>query len=239
MGRKATVDLIATGAPRTMSTREIAELTGKNHADVLRDVRNMLEQLDERASSFAGTYQVPGPNGSERSAPCFNLPKDLTITLVSGYSVPLRHRIVKRWQELEAQQAPGLPRSFAEALRLAADQAEQIERQQQALALAAPKVEFVDRFVSADTGAMGFRQVAKLLKVKEPEFRSWLLDRKIMYRLGGVLTPHSDHITAGRFQTRAGEANGHAYSRAMFTPKGVEWIAGEWAKHQIREGQTQ
>ena len=37
----------------TMTSREIAELTGKNHADVLRDIRNMLEVLKKDASIFA------------------------------------------------------------------------------------------------------------------------------------------------------------------------------------------
>lgn len=91
------MNLIAVGAQRTMSSREIAELTEKNHADVLRDIRSMLKQLGLLASSFAGYYIAD--NGKQN--PCFDLPKDLTITLVSGYSVQMRHRIVKRWQELE------------------------------------------------------------------------------------------------------------------------------------------
>ncbi len=94
---------------RTMSSREIAELTEKNHADVLRDIRNMLEQLGLTASSFAGSYK----DSTGRTLPAFDLPEDLTITLVSGYSVQMRHRIVKRWQELEAAAppaaAPALP----------------------------------------------------------------------------------------------------------------------------------
>lgn len=46
-----------TEAGLTMTSREIAELTGKNHADVLRDIRNMLEVLKKDASIFAGIYK--------------------------------------------------------------------------------------------------------------------------------------------------------------------------------------
>jgi len=105
----------------TMSSREIAELTGKRHADVLRDIRSMLEDLQIDACKFASVYV--DAKGEKRSACC--LPKDLTITLVSGYNVTMRHRIVTRWMELEAAQAPApsfaLPKTFAEALRLSAD----------------------------------------------------------------------------------------------------------------------
>ncbi len=89
-----------------MSTREIAELTGKRHDHVMVDARNMLEQLGLTSPEFSGHL----PDAYGRSQPIFNLPKDLTLTLVSGYSVPLRHRIVTRLQELEAKaQGPALP----------------------------------------------------------------------------------------------------------------------------------
>jgi phage antirepressor YoqD-like protein len=41
----------------------------------------------------------------------------------------------------------------------------------------------------------------------------------------------------GRFVIKAGvsRTSEHAYNTAKFTPKGVEWIAGEWAKHQVRQ----
>lgn len=89
----------------TMSSREIAELTGKRHDHVMRDIRNMLEELGITGPSFGGSYQ----DSTGRTLPCFNLPKDLTITLVSGYSVQMRHRIVTRWMELEAQQQAAVP----------------------------------------------------------------------------------------------------------------------------------
>lgn len=94
----------AANAPLTMSSLEIAELTGKRHADVMRDVRSMLIQLlgDER--KFASVYN--DAKGEQR--PCFNLPKRECLILVSGYDIKLRARIIDRWQELEERAAaPG------------------------------------------------------------------------------------------------------------------------------------
>lgn len=144
---------------------------------------------------------------------------------------------VRRWvlERLKEREAPKVPTTMAQALRLAAEQAELLERQQAQLALAAPKVEYVDRYVAAN-GALGFRQVAKLLKAKEPEFRAFLEDKKILYRLQGKLTPYQNHIEAGRFELKTGVTqNEHAFTQARFTPKGVKWVAGEWAKYQLTQ----
>jgi phage regulator Rha-like protein len=101
-----------TNATLTMSSREIAELTGKRHGDVIRDIRNMLEQLGDDAN----LRHVVETKDTRGYTDCFNLPKDLTITLVSGYNVQMRYAITQRWMELEAQQAPKLPTTFAEAV---------------------------------------------------------------------------------------------------------------------------
>tara|TARA_R110002020_G_scaffold355612_1_gene568299 strand:- start:7 stop:669 length:663 start_codon:yes stop_codon:yes gene_type:complete len=98
------------------------------------------------------------------------------------------------------------------------------------LALAAPKVAFVNRFIES-TGNKSFREVAKMLKANEREFRNFLCDSKVMYQLGGGWTAHANHIDAGRFYVTGGEANGHAYTTCKFTPKGIEYIAGKWIAH--------
>lgn len=46
--------IMPSGSGATMSSREIAELTGKRHDHVMRDVRSMLEQLEKDAPSFGG-----------------------------------------------------------------------------------------------------------------------------------------------------------------------------------------
>jgi len=76
----------------SMSTREIAELTGKDHKHVMRDFRDMCEALEITESSFGLSYK----DSTGRTLPMYSLPKDLTTTLISGYSIPMRHKIVQR-----------------------------------------------------------------------------------------------------------------------------------------------
>jgi phage antirepressor YoqD-like protein len=125
-----------------------------------------------------------------------------------------------------------IPQSYADALQLAADQARQIDTQTKALALAAPAVAFVDRYTKA-TGSEPLRVVAKLLKISERRFVRFLEDRKIMYRLGGKLTPFAQHVDAGRFEVTPGEANGHAFAQARFTPEGIRWVSALVGKLEI------
>lgn len=99
-----------------MSSREIAELTGKRHDNVMADIRKMLVDLGLHAPDFSGTYITERGNKYE----CFNLPKRETLILVSGYSAELRAKIIDRWQELEARvTAPtpvALTHSYTDAL---------------------------------------------------------------------------------------------------------------------------
>ena len=55
---------------RTMTSREIAEITGKEHFHVMRDIRSMLLELQLDESNFGCTYQ----DAAGRMQPCFNLP---------------------------------------------------------------------------------------------------------------------------------------------------------------------
>lgn len=75
------------GETLTMSSREIATLTGKDHKHVLTDVRNMLDELGEGLAGFSATYIHP-QNG--QSYVEYNLPKRESIILVSGYNIKMR-----------------------------------------------------------------------------------------------------------------------------------------------------
>lgn len=212
----------------SMSSIEIAELVGSRHDKV----KQSIERLAAR-----GAIQLP-PLGEVRNhlgqaVEQYQVCKRDSFVVVAQLSPEFTAALVDRWQELEQGQGAKLPTTFAEALRLAAEQAELIEAQGHALAIAAPKVEFVDNYVDS-TGLKGFRQTAKLLGANEARFREFLLDKKIMYRMGGEWQAYSGHIDAGRFDVKTGTSDsGHAFNQTKFTPKGVTWVAGLWAQYKL------
>ena len=224
--------LIAMNNEVTMSSREIAELVGKEHKHVMRDLRVLSEQLGDM---FEGVVQFWTHPQNKQQYEEYAIKRDTCITLLTGYDSVSRMKVIKRWQELESAQKPAIPQTYAAALLEAGRLAMELEQAEVQLAIAAPKAEFVDRYVDA-TGTYGFRQVAKMLSVKENWFSDFLIEKAVMYRLSGKLTAHSEHIDAGRFMARAGVAkNDHAYTECRFTSKGVEWVAGEIAKHKAAE----
>jgi len=129
-------ELIKIDGVLAMDSREIAELTGKAHDKVVADIVNQLEIVGDIAA-FRDIYY----DSMNRRQLCYKLPYRETMILVSGYSVEIRARIIDRWMELERDNAPSIPKTYAEALQLAADQAKEIETKTAELAIAAPKVE--------------------------------------------------------------------------------------------------
>ena len=86
-----------------------------------------------------------------------------------------------RTREAETRPSVLVPQTFAEALRLAADQQEQIEAQRAAIEAAAPKVAYVDQFLRNDD-ACTLRIYAKQMNVKEGELRALLIDKKVIFK---------------------------------------------------------
>ena len=87
--------------PIVMSSKDIADLTKKQHKHVLADCRKMFSELDLTAAEFSATVPYTAANNSTRHREVYNLDHDLMMTLVTGYSTKLRHAVVSRWRQLE------------------------------------------------------------------------------------------------------------------------------------------
>lgn len=122
-----------------ISSLEIAELTGKRHADVMRDIRNLLEQIDdEDKRSFALSSYV-SEQGKE--LPCYAMTKKGSLCLASGYDARLRMKIINRWEELEMKERATLPATYKDALLALVAK---IEEQEKTQALLEAKEEELD-----------------------------------------------------------------------------------------------
>ena len=187
--------LIAMSSEMTMGTKEIADLLGKNHSDIKRSAERLQESGVIGVSQPLAESQFT--NGQGREFMEYRIGKLDSITLVAQNCPQFTAALVKRWDELERGAAnQKIPQTYAAALLEAGRLALELEKSQEQLAIAAPKAEFVDRYVDS-SGTYGFRQAAKMLDIKESDFRTFLLDNAIMYRLGGKLTAYANHIEAG------------------------------------------
>lgn len=217
------ISVTAPSTVQTMSSKEIADLTGKRHDHVLADIRNMFEQLKIDSTEFSGQYK----DSTGRLLPCFNLDKELSTCLVSGYNVQLRMAIIKRWNELETQHSFAVPTTFSQALLLAAQLEEQKEQlalkvaqQQQVIEVTQPKADVYDVIANRDN-TYTIRDTAKLLKMRPIDLTNWLLANGWIYgRSAASYKPCSQHdrnhlkLVASAYGTQV-----------RVTSKGLVWIA--------------
>ena len=173
--------------PISMSSLEIAELTGKRHDNVMADIRVMLTELhgEEGLLKFQASYI----NSQNKEQPCFKLPKRESLILVSGYNITMRAKIIDRWQQLEGRATLAPPLNPANISRMdlikIAMQAEQERLVLEAkVEVLAPKAAIFDRIADAD-GAMGLQAAAKALQQSPNKFCDWLRKNHWIYRRAG------------------------------------------------------
>lgn len=213
----------------TMSSLEIADLTGKQHKDVIRDIRNMLNQLEIHSAQFCAQYK----DSTGRSLPMFNLPKRETLVLVSGYNVTMRARIIDRWQELEQKESAQfkMPKTLSEALLLAGQQAALAEERQRLLEQQKPKVEFAETVERSD-GTLTMGEFAKLLpkewEIGRNKLFKWLRDNKYLMKDN---VPYQRYVNEGLFEVieKVNEYDSQDYINllTLITGKGQLYVTGK------------
>jgi len=213
---------LISGNSLTMTSREIAELTGKQHSHVMRDIETMLEQLGERPEGYIQLWAHP-QNGQQYRE--YALDREHTECLVTGYSASLRMKVIKRLHELEGQQH--LPQTFSEALRLAADLADQNQQLETQLAIAAPKVEFAERVGEAKGVLIG--NFAKAIGMGPNKLFAWMREHRVLISSGARHNvPFQEYMDRGYFTVRETPVLTNHGIQISFTTqitgKGQQWL---------------
>lgn len=214
----------------TMSSREVADLTGKEHKNVMRDIRAMLIELHGEGGMLSFEHTQTNPQNGQ-SYPCFNLPKRETYILISGYSIPLRAKIIDRWQELEAQTQRPDPMQVLNdpsAMRgLLLTYSEKVIALEATNAALAPKAEVYDRLLDAD-GSVGVRKAAKILGIPERRFVHWLIEHKWLFRekydaelQAYVPKIHAGYVRHNMRHFQGSEGEDKTRNTVRFTPRGM------------------
>ena len=206
-----------------MSSREIAALCEKQHTKVMA-VINDLTSGGIAKSATPNDYVNEQNNQTYRE---YFLDKRDSLIVVARMSPEFTAAIIDRWQELESG-AHLIPKTMAEALRLAADQAELIENQALQIERDAPKVEFVDKYVDSE-GLRGLQEAAKSLGFRPRSFTESLKADKFLYYAGNSLLPIQSHIQRGLFRVVEGEHKGHNFNQTKITAKGMAYFAKRYA----------
>jgi phage regulator Rha-like protein len=212
----------------TMSSREIAELTGKRHDNVKRTIDTL---AGDRVISFPQIEENPAATG--RPGKNYLIGKRDSFVVVAQLSPEFTARLVDRWQELEEQSAPGIPANYAEALQLAADQARENTRLLSVIELQAPKVAAIKRLAAAE-GAICITDAAKQLGIPPSKLFDWMQANRWIYRRGGstrwvaaeprIRSGYMKHkVTALKPDTETGIER--AAFQALVTPKGLTRLA--------------
>ncbi|WP_330168789.1 phage regulatory protein/antirepressor Ant [Bartonella grahamii] len=180
---------------QTMSSREIAELCGKQHAHIMRDIRQMLGELypEGGQSKFGSTYL--DKQGKPQN--CYHLPKRECLILVSGYNMTLRARIIDRWQELEKQAViPQIDYSSPQVmLGVLTYLKNENEQKDNIIANLKPKAMALES-LQRHNGLFSLTEAAKILEMQPKQFIQFLQQKGWIYRraAGGNLLPYQDKI---------------------------------------------
>lgn len=181
----------------TMSSLQIAQITGKRHDHVLRDIESILEEAGIGAPKFGGTYL----DVQNKERPCYNLPRRECDLVISGYSVKYRLAIIDRWQELEAKAAA--PRDPMEILKdpaamrgLLLTYSEKVLELETTVSTLTPKAEALDRLTLAD-GSVCITVAAKLIQVRPKELFTYLQKETWIYRRGAHWSAYQYRIQQG------------------------------------------
>lgn len=206
---------LTAGNAVTMSSREIAELVGTTHDSVLKTIRSLID----RGVVFGNETPYIHPQNGQ-SYPEFLLDYRNTMVVVSGYSPEVRARIIDRWQELEARPSTN-ELTRLEILQIALDAEKSRIKAEEALALAAPKVQFFDKVVERST-LMSATQVAQKIGMSAVSMNK-MLDALDVYskNVKRARVFKQWFIDKGYGELKQTELG---YSQPLFTTAGEAWV---------------
>lgn len=221
------------GTPVTDSLK-VAGVFGKQHKNIIQAVRNLLGSAENSAHArwfYESTYL--DAQGKQR--PMFVMNRDgfslLAMGLTGAKALQFKVAFIDQFNKMEevvkqvAQQSqPNLPTTFAEALRLAAEQAEKIEEQQRQIEAERPRVLF-SQAVETSQDSILIGELAKIIcqngvDIGEKRLFTWLRSSGYLCQQGERYNqPTQKALEMGLFELRKVTINVGDHTKVRTTTK--------------------
>jgi Rha family phage regulatory protein len=209
-------------------SREIAEMTGKEHKNIIRDIETYIHSLESsdlsdgvipHVSEFfiPGEYMAGSPPRRYKQYLLTRKGCDMVANKMTGEKgVLFTAAYVTRFEEMEKKLTAPIPKSREEIIQAGYIALQELVEEMR------PKAEYFDALVDRKLNT-NFRDTAKELHVKESDFIKFLEAKKYIYRdQGGKIKPYAQHVP-GIFELKEFAANtGHAGIQTLITPRGRE-----------------
>jgi len=223
---------------QTMTSLQIAEITGKRHSDVMRAIRTMEDAWSKVNGRNFALVEYTDAKGEKR--PCYSLTKTECLYIATKFNDEARAKLVLRWETLEraeAERHPNVPTTFKEALLLAVAQQEQIEQQQALIAEQAgaisemqPKVSYCDIILQSPS-TVTVTQIAQDYGKSAKAFNKLLHTLGIQRKVGRQWVLYSQYIANGYVQSATepmrNSNTGRTYTYSKWTQKGRIFLYNE------------
>ena len=235
----------------TMTSLEIAEVTGRNHKDVMRSIREMEDAWVKVNGRKFALVEYKDAKGEMR--PCYSLSKTECLYIATKFNDEARAKLILRWEELETNEVSliKVPKTFAEALRLAADQAEKLEAQEKMLeasskeivelsstiATMQPKVTYVDKIL-ASKETVTTTQIAQDYGQSAKAFNILLRNFGIQHKVGGQWILYAKYLPNRYVQSDTisiehKDGSSGSVMHTKWTQKGRLFLYEELKKHNV------
>ncbi len=222
----------------------VAEKFEKQHKDVLEAVRKLTsaENSADLSQMFA---EVELPDTYGRMRPAYIMNRDGFSLLVMGFTgeKALRFKLeyIDAFNKMEQAIKTGgfqIPQTLSEALRLAAEQAETIETQQQQIEEMRPKEVFTNAVIGSDSSCL-VGELAKILRqngidMGEKRLFAWLRENSYLGCHGERYNiPNQRYVEQGLFELKKGVRSGtggvmHTTITPKITAKGQVYFVNKF-----------
>ena len=205
-----------------MTSLQIAEITGKAHADVMKAIRKMEPAWSKINEGNFSLVEYKDKKGETR--PCYSLNKEECLYIATKFNDEARAKLIKRWKELEEQhQKPSVPQNYLEALKsLVKSEEEKLQlalenrkQQQEILTISKenmelgnkitemlPKVSYYDQILQSNA-TMTVTQIAQDYGMSAIKLNLLLSDMKIQHKMRGQWILYGQFLTGGYVHSRA------------------------------------